>query len=84
VEEEYNPDHQLHHGQKFFRDGTAEEARTIMNQRFDRHLETVKDPVVKMKINIERDVAVEHSINDPAQWPEGWPVVDVHGKLEEY
>ncbi|MCP4256855.1 MAG: hypothetical protein GY774_04910 [Planctomycetes bacterium] len=73
VGREYDPKHQLNHGQKFFRDGTLEEKKKI--------IDAIK-PSLKQKHSEENlEVAEQFLLKS---FPEGWPCIDVHGKLSVF
>jgi hypothetical protein len=71
----YAPDHKLHRGQRFWRDGTPDEAEAIMRRR----IEMLKD---KFPIEPERAARLIQSARDGSEdsgFRRGWPMIDIHG-----
>lgn len=81
---EYAPKHQLHHGQKFFRDGTTDEAFKLTKQWADKCIkEGSQIPGEEGKKYTEKDrPALERELMK--KFTPGWPCVDVWGKLTSY
>ena len=75
-QDEYDPQYQLHHGQKFFRDGTFEESKILCKRRLTHLAHKTEDELTRADHAEIQAVANE--------FPPGWPCVDVYGKLAEY
>lgn len=81
---EYAPRHQLHHGQKFFRDGTKEEAEKLIEKWVDKCIkEGSQIPGEEGKPYTEED-RPGLSFELRKKFEQGWPCVDVYGKLTGY
>ncbi len=81
---EYDPKHQLNHGQKFFRDGTPEEAIKLATAHADKVIKNgsmVPGQEHMVYIEEDRKPLIEAILK---KFKEGWPCVDVYGKLGEY
>lgn len=68
------PDHKLHPRQKFWRDGTVEEAIAIMERRFERSKDTYPT-TPEIRDQIFKDIREGTS----TEFPKGWPTLDVEG-----
>lgn len=80
--DQYLPTYHLTAGDRFFRDGTIEEARSILRNRFARHREQLVD-IFGMGITSTalRGRTVEEVIDDilaehPSEFRAGWPMID--------
>lgn len=67
----YAPDHKLHRGQRFWRDGTPDEAAEIMRKRLSNHpggrsAEWDAQLIEDARLGRDHDFTM------------GWPVLDVH------
>lgn len=68
------PDHKLHRGQKFWRDGTPEEAIRIVQKRLEFSKSAGRD------IPPEYEDQIIEAANDGLdEWAPGWPYLDVKG-----
>lgn len=65
----YAPRHELHHGQKFFRNGTLEEAHSIVLKRLN---------CPPLCFELKDFDAEAYGFHD------GWPIVDIYGHIGEY
>lgn len=68
------PEHKLHRGQRFWRDGTPDEAETIMRRRLEKSKETYPCPpeVAERLIAEARDGTSD-------EFRRGWPMIDICG-----
>jgi hypothetical protein len=76
--DEYAPNHKLHFGQKFWRDGTPDEAEAIMRRRIDSCRGTeyeVKDEAYAAKLISEAREPTEASGHE---FRKGWPTLDMY------
>ncbi len=65
------PDHKPHRGQRFWRDGTPDEAEAIMRRRIER-MQTTHP--------IEPDYAaqlIQHARDGEGEFQKGWPTIEV-------
>lgn len=80
---EYAPNHKLHHGQKYFRDGTPEEAMQIADNYVTRMIVTGKNAMGE-DIHVTEADRPKFKAALLKRFEPGWPCVDVHGELSEY
>lgn len=71
----YAPDHKLHRGQRFWRDGTPDEAEAIMRRRIERMKESYPLEPGEAEKLIE---AARSGTGDGHEFQKGWPMIDVH------
>lgn len=71
-EDEFAPRHELRKGQRFFRDGTPDEAVAIIERRFSLY-EKSGDKIPEET----RRRMLDDARNTTGEWNEGWPAVDV-------
>lgn len=72
----YAPEHKLHHGQRFWRDGTPDEAAAIMRKRIEASMGTdweCTPEKAAMLIASARNPNDEHS-----EFRRGWPMIEVY------
>lgn len=69
----YAPKHELHEGQRFWRDGTPDEAEAIMRRRIDR----MKD---QYPLEPEEAEKLIQACRDgtAGEFQKGWPTIDCH------
>jgi hypothetical protein len=70
----YAPNHIPRNGQKFWRDGTPEEAETIMRQRIDRFMGTKYEPTPETAAELIRRARNE---SDDGEFRKGWPMLSI-------
>lgn len=68
------PEHKLHKGQRYFRDGTAKEAIQIIHDRVLKAHES-GDPIPHSVVSDLLRDAKEQT----GEWLKGWPMLAVHG-----
>jgi len=68
------PDHKLFTGQRFWRDGTPEEAETIMRRRIERSKGIQCDPSPELAAKLIQSART----GDSDEFRKGWPMLDVH------
>lgn len=67
----YAPDHKPHEGQRYFRDGTAEEAVAIIERRIARYADTglpMPEEIAQRLLQAAR--------TQTGEWQTGWPTLD--------
>lgn len=74
-EDVYAPNHELHRHQRYFRDGTVEEAIEIMKRRIERHKSSYP-----LKREAKDRLLAEVRNGTLEEFRKGWPTVDVHMK----
>lgn len=78
-QDEYAPNHKLHHGQRFWRDGTPDEAEAIMRRRIV--LGRGKYP-----LSVAREKMLIAMARDPdapdGEFRRGWPILDTYDALK--
>lgn len=75
--DEYAPQHKLHDGQRFWRDGTPDEAEAIMRRR----IEWGREKYPLSVIEAEKLVQMARDPDSPdGEFRRGWPMLDVHAK----
>lgn len=67
----YAPDHKLHRGQRFWRDGTPDEAEAIIRRR----IETIKDRYPLRPEDAERLIRNAREGGDDSEFRKGWPAL---------
>lgn len=79
----YTPDHKLSRYQKFWRDGTPDEAEAIMRRRIEafRDKYPVDAEYEKELIRCAREGKDQDGMSNEFQ--EGWPTLDIHNPMEE-
>ncbi len=71
----YAPEHKLHRGQRFWRDGTPDEAEAIMRRRIDSTRDRYAlEPAEKAELIERCRNGQEH------EFQEGWPMLDIHDR----
>lgn len=72
--DECSPEHKLHRGQRFFRDGTPEDAVTIIQRRI------VSSKKAKQSVPDEIATKLLHDAeNGTGEWDhKGWPMLDIY------
>ena len=70
----YAPDHKLHKRQRFWRDGTGDEAEAIMRRRID----MMKDKYALEPGQAERLIREARDGTDASEFRKGWPMIDWH------
>lgn len=70
----YAPDHKPHKGQRFWRDGTPDEAEAIMRRR----IEMMKDKYPLEPERAERLIRESREGADSSEFRKGWPMLDQH------
>ena len=76
--DEYAPDHKLHRGQRFWRDGTPDEAASIMERRIasmQKKYPCSKEDAARLIEDARRGA----SSDGPNEFRAGWPMSDVEG-----
>lgn len=68
------PNHKLHRGQRFWRDGTPDEAEAIMRRR----IEMLKDKYPCPPEQAERMIREVRAGTDGGEFQKGWPMLDQH------
>ncbi len=68
----YAPDHKLHFGQKFWRDGTPDEAEAFMRKRIDHYKGTEYERTPEQYAELIRQVRA----GEVHEFPQGWPMLD--------
>lgn len=68
----YAPDHKLANGQRFWRDGTPDEAEAIMRKRIERYRDKHPIPVAKAQALIQ-----EARDGTASEFQPGWPMLSV-------
>ena len=83
--DKYSPDHQLNFGQRYWRDGTLEEAIQIMERR----IEQMKGTEYEAD-EAKREMLLKHVEDDyngksdpPGEFRKGFPYLDVHGYTKD-
>lgn len=71
--DKYRPNHKLHRGQRFFRDGTPDEAEAIMRQR----IESMREQYPLEPGEEERLISACRN-GDETEFRKGWPMLDIH------
>ncbi|MEE4016114.1 hypothetical protein V1T76_28940 [Roseibium sp. FZY0029] len=68
----YAPEHKLQIGQRFWRDGTPDEAEAIMRRRIEQEQNTcsLKPKIAEELIQSIRDGATDYKFRN------GWPIID--------
>lgn len=76
--DQYAPEHKLHYGQRFWRDGTPDEAEAIMRER----IESFRDeyPTTPEK-EAELIARARNPDAEDSDFRRGWPMLDVHTRL---
>jgi len=69
----YAPNHQLHEGQRFWRDGTLEEAAAMVQHRFSM-VPSRQVPSIEKQACMLADVRA----GKWAEFAPGWPQLDMH------
>jgi len=72
----YAPEHKLHHGQRFWRDGTPDEAEAIMRTRLERMKEAY--PTTP---EYAAELIAQARSGDIHEFQAGWPILSVHQSL---
>lgn len=72
--DEYAPDHKLVAGQRFFRDGTPDEAEAIMRRRVERSRGTPYSPDAPTVRKLIREARSGES----HEFQKGWPSISIH------
>lgn len=70
----YAPDHKLHHEQRFWRDGTPDEAEAIMRRRIER----MKDQYPISPERAQDLIREAREGGDSGEFQKGWPTLDRH------
>lgn len=70
----YAPDHKLRYGQRFWRDGTPDEAEAIMRRRIDR----LKNTHLGCDPKDEKEL-IEYARSGEGEFQKGWPMLSVAG-----
>lgn len=68
----FAPEHKLHKGQRFWRDGTADEAEAIMRRRIDQ-AKGSKYPIPQSHI----DSLIKMARDQTGEFQKGWPMLDM-------
>lgn len=76
--DEYAPEHELRDGQRFWRDGTVEEARASLERRFA-HFEKIGQPT-PLDVRASMLTDLEKPSKDRWEFKDGWPYLDIHFK----
>lgn len=71
--DEFAPDHRLNDGQRFFRDGTPDEAVAIIERRLARFAAAGVDCPPDIARRLKDDARAT-----TGEWQVGWPMVDRH------
>jgi hypothetical protein len=66
------PSHVLHKGQRFFRDGTPDEAEAIMRRR----IEMTKDGPYALAYGDAEDLVRQCRDGETSEFQPGWPMID--------
>lgn len=79
--DEYAPNHKLHRGQRFWRDGTPDEAEAIMRRR----IESMRDQYPLPPEEEERLIrgardAAETADDNFHEFQKGWPMLDIYDR----
>lgn len=69
----YAPNHKPHRYQRFWRDGTPDEAEAIMRRR----IETMKDTYPTTPEYAERLIQAARDDGPSSEFRKGWPVIEV-------
>lgn len=72
------PQHPLHIGQRFWRDGTPDEAAAIMNARLDSCIGTVYEVTPE-----RRELILKEVRSGGTEFQAGWPFLDIHTTLRK-
>jgi hypothetical protein len=67
--DEYAPDHKPYPGQRFWRDGTADEARAILERRFASFKERGQEVPLDVRMKMFAEIGLPSS-----EFPPGWPM----------
>lgn len=70
----YAPGHKLRFGQKFWRDGTPDEAEAFMRQRIERYKGTEYERSTEEDAELIRRVRA----GEISEFQQGWPMLDCH------
>lgn len=79
--DELAPDHQLRPMQKFWRDGTPDEAETIMRRRIEKFKVVPPGRVPLPPLTTDKEAALIASAragDEDSEFRKGWPTLDVH------
>lgn len=71
------PKHKLHHGQRFWRDGTPDEAEAIMRRRLD----MMKDSY-PLSDNDATNLISDSRAGKISEFQKGWPMLDTHMRFK--
>lgn len=74
------PDHKLLRGQRFWRDGTPDEAEAIMRNRIARAKGSGLEPTPEIAAEL---IALARSESDDSEFPKGWPMLDIHPRCKK-
>jgi hypothetical protein len=73
--DQFAPNHKLHDGQRFFRNGTAEEAEAIIERRIAYFVKAREEIPVAMCERVRAEAREQRG-----EWKPGWPMVDRYRK----
>lgn len=78
-EDKYSPDHKLVRGQRFWRDGTPDEAEAIMRRRIEKMRDKypITDEDFKTLIADSR-AGIDQRTGQPNEFRKGWPMLDMY------
>jgi len=78
-QDQYAPNHKLANGQRFWRDGTPDEAEAIMRRR----IESMRDQYPLTPEEEARLIQRARDLNDEGEFRRGWPMLDIHDPLRD-
>jgi hypothetical protein len=72
------PDHKLANGQRFFRDGTADDAVRIIERRIAQIAQQGRALPADVAESLRRDAAQQ-----TGEWLKGWPMIDRYAERQD-